>query len=100
MSRMEPGPLFNDQVVVITGGTGSLGRALIRRLLALDKGPRAVRVFSRDETKQAQLIAEYPTESAPGGRLRLMLGDVRDHKRLALTFSGADAVIHAAALKR
>src|SRR3990167_6768471 len=100
MSRMEPGPLFNDQVVVITGGTGSLGRALIRRLFACDQPPRTIRVVSRDELKQSQLTTEYPQESAPGGRLRLMLGDVRDPRRLALAFAGADVVIHTAALKR
>jgi len=80
--------------ILITGGTGSLGRALIAHWLK-ETDYRLI-AFSRDEMKQAQLKADFPTD-----RLDCFLGDVRDLRRLELAFSaGIDAVIHAAALKR
>ena len=82
--------------VAITGGTGSLGRALVKHYLT---GPvRAERcvVLSRDEVKQGDLEAEFPQSSA----LRLFLGDVRDEARLVQAFWHCDTVIHTAALKR
>ena len=81
--------------IVVTGGTGSLGRALLRRIAELY--PRDVGVmFSRDELKQAQVMESlgYPDNIRPA------LGDVRDLDRLMVAFRGADVVIHAAALKR
>lgn len=79
--------------VLITGGTGSLGRALIRHYLTTDI--ERIAVLSRDEYKQSVLAKELPDD-----RLRWFLGDVRDAERLALAFHGIDTVIHAAALKR
>lgn len=82
--------------IAITGGTGSLGRALVREYLT---GPvRAERcvVVSRDEVKQGELEADYPGKEA----LRLFLGDVRDKNRLVQAFWHCDTVIHTAALKR
>ena len=80
--------------ILITGGTGSLGQALVHRLL--EGGHQRVVVYSRDEWKQAQLAAQYPTAKA----LRCFLGDVRDQARLDQALYGIDTVIHAAALKR
>jgi len=80
--------------VAITGGTGTLGRALIRRLL--DTHAERVVSFSRDEVKAGDLTATYP--EAPN--LRIFLGDVRDRERLVQAFRGCETVVHAAALKR
>lgn len=79
--------------VAITGGTGTLGRALIPRLLK-DGAERVVSV-SRDEVKADELVAEFDHPN-----LRVFLGDVRDEKALTKAFYGCDTVIHAAALKR
>lgn len=79
--------------VAITGGTGTLGRVLIPRLL-VDGAERVVSV-SRDEVKADALTAEFPHPN-----LRVFLGDVRDQQRLEQVFAGCDTVVHAAALKR
>lgn len=85
---------------LITGGTGSLGQALVRRLLA-DREVERVVVLSRDELKQAHMAAALGTDAdVNGGRVRFFLGDVRDVERLRLAFRGIDVVVHAAALKR
>lgn len=81
---------------LITGGTGTLGRALVRALLA-DPAIERVAVLSRDEHKQEVLAAEF---AGSASRLSLFLGDVRDRRRLLRAADGADAIIHAAALKR
>lgn len=82
------------KTILITGGTGSFGQACIRTLLA-DRDPGAIRILSRDELKQSQLMAEYRDED----RLRFLIGDVRDLERLRMATRGVDLVIHAAALK-
>jgi UDP-N-acetylglucosamine 4,6-dehydratase len=79
---------------LITGGTGSLGHALVSAWLQRDDLERLV-VYSRDEKKQADMRALFPDP-----RLIFMLGDVRDIARLKLAFYSVDTVIHAAALKR
>jgi UDP-N-acetylglucosamine 4,6-dehydratase len=76
--------------ILITGGTGSLGRALAFRL----DSPR-ICIFSRDEFKQAEM-----KKVLPGNTLRWFIGDVRDFQRLKRAFQGVEIVIHAAALKR
>ena len=81
--------------VLITGGTGSLGKALVEYLLKETK-VRRIAIFSRDELKQQHLRIEF--EDDP--RLRWFLGDVRDLDRLKRSFHGVDYVIHAAALKQ
>lgn len=81
--------------ILITGGTGSLGKALIAHLLDNSKARRIV-VFSRDELKQLELRNFFKDNS----RLRWFLGDVRDIERLKRAFHGVDYVIHAAALKQ
>ncbi len=87
--------------ILITGGTGSFGRALIAHLLTLQPGPRRVIVFSRDELKQSDMQRElgYRGE-VDGERLRFFLGDVRDAERLRRALTGVDFVVHAAALKQ
>lgn len=85
---------YKGKTVLITGGTGSLGHALVRRLLKTDL--RRIIIYSRDEFKQvnmARLFAEHKD------RLRFFIGDVRDRHRLYRAFAGVDMVIHAAALK-
>ena len=85
-------------VYLITGGTGSFGRAAVKALLARDD-VRKVRVMSRDEAKHASLKAEF-SEAVESGRLITMLGDVADADRVQRACAGADYVLHAAALKR
>lgn len=89
--------VWNDAVVCITGGTGSLGQAFTRYALR-ELGVKTVRVISRDEFKQAEMAAGYAPEERE--HLRFLLGDVRDRARLTRAFEGADVVLHAAALKR
>ena len=84
---------FRDRTVLVTGGTGSIGSEVVRRLL--DLGPRALRVLSRDDSKQFELAQELGDRSA----LRLLIGDVRSRERVARAMSGVDFVVHAAAMK-
>ncbi len=86
-------PDLHDKVILITGGTGSLGTALVRRLLS-DFSPRKVILFSRDEQKHFQLQQELPDR-----RVRFFVGDVRDRQRLLRAFEGVGVVFHAAAMK-
>ena len=81
--------------ILITGGTGSFGRALVRHLLE-DVDPRRVVIFSRDELKQYEMRTEFGDDP----RLRWFLGDVRDSDRLLRAMHGVDYVVHAAALKQ
>lgn len=92
-----PSHLFKDQTILITGGTGSFGRAFARRLLT-ENECRKVIIFSRDEWKQWEMRRSDPIFDHP--KIRYFLGDVRDDKRLMRAFSGVDYVIHAAALKQ
>lgn len=81
--------------VLITGGTGSLGKSLTRYLLNKTKVSR-IAVFSRDELKQLHMRNEFDDDP----RLRWFLGDIRDIERLKRALHGVDYVIHAAALKQ
>jgi len=81
--------------VLVTGGTGSLGKALIEYLLT-ETNVRRIAIFSRDELKQHDLRIHFKDNS----RLRWFLGDIRDLERLKRAFHGVDFVIHAAALKQ
>lgn len=84
---------FKDKIILVTGGTGSIGSELVAQLLKL--GPKQVRVLSRDESKQYELLEmlDHPKN------LRLFIGDIRDKDRLELAFQNVDIVFHAAALK-
>lgn len=84
---------FDAAKVLVTGGTGSIGGAIVDALLAYE--PAVVRVISRDDTKQFELAQRHRGER----RLRLLIGDVRSRERLARAMSGIDLVFHAAALK-
>ena len=84
---------FTNKTILITGGTGSFGRAVLQCFLA--SGCREVRIFSRDEKKQEDLRRHYQDE-----RLKLYLGDVRSPESLREPCEGADCVFHAAALKQ
>lgn len=87
--------ILSNSSVLITGGTGSLGKALVRRLLDENETRRIV-IFSRDELKQSQMRSEFSDDP----RLRWFLGDVRDIERLKRALHGVDYVFHAAALKQ
>ncbi len=87
--------IFDDSSILITGGTGSLGKSLVSRLLA-DTNARRVIIFSRDELKQSNMRNEVGEDS----RLRWFIGDIRDLERLKRALHGVDFVIHAAALKQ
>jgi UDP-N-acetylglucosamine 4,6-dehydratase len=85
--------------VLVTGGTGSFGRAFVRRLLR-GRHPRRIIVFSRDEQKQDAMSREL-RQAMPKSfdRLRFFIGDVRDQSRLELAMRDVDIVVHAAAIK-
>jgi len=89
--------MFDDAVILITGGTGSFGREFVGSVLREYK-PRKLIVFSRDELKQFEMAQEYP--SSGGSPMRYFIGDVRDLPRLRRAMTGVDYVIHAAALKQ
>jgi UDP-N-acetylglucosamine 4,6-dehydratase len=89
--------IFKDQTILITGGTGSFGRALTRRLLT-ENACRKVIIFSRDEWKQWEMRRSEPIFDHP--KIRYFLGDVRDAQRLLRAFNGVDFIVHAAALKQ
>ena len=83
---------------LITGGTGSFGRAFLKRLISKNKKIKRIVIFSRDELKQSELQNLYPKSKFIF--LRFFLGDVRDYERLKRAMIGIDVVIHAAALKQ
>ena len=84
--------MFKGKKILITGGTGSLGKALAKRLLELDA--EIVRIYSRNENKQISMQSEFNDE-----RLRYLIGDIRDLPRLIRAVEDIDIVFHAAALK-
>ncbi len=89
--------LLNGKRLLITGGTGSFGRAFVERVMGGYREVKELRVFSRDELKQWELRQAYPAKEYP--QLEFMLGDVRDKERVLEACEGIDIVIHAAALK-
>ena len=88
---------FTGKSLLITGGTGSLGKALTSHILSNHSEIRRVIIFSRDEQKQFQMAQAFPTSQFP--QIRFFIGDVRDKDRLIRAFKGVDYVIHAAAMK-
>ncbi len=83
--------------ILITGGTGSLGKALTEHILNKCTDVKRLVIFSRDEQKQFEMAQEYPSSQYP--QIRFFIGDVRDYERLRRAFKGIDYVIHAAAMK-
>lgn len=86
---------LTGQSILITGGTGSFGKSIVRELIAHHR-PRKVIVFSRDEYRQSVMAAEWQDQTEI---IRFFIGDVRDADRLELAMRGVDTVIHAAAMK-
>ena len=88
---------MNNKSILITGGTGSLGKELTKTIL--NKWPNIKRlvIYSRDEQKQFQMAQEFPESKYPA--IRYFIGDVRDLERMKRAFNGIDYVIHAAAMK-
>tara|TARA_R110001592_G_scaffold108762_5_gene303900 strand:+ start:8520 stop:9542 length:1023 start_codon:yes stop_codon:yes gene_type:complete len=89
--------IYDSKVILITGGTGSLGKALTTHLLSNFPGLKKLIIFSRDEQKQFQMAQDFPIEKYP--QIRFFIGDVRDYERLKRAFQQVDYVIHAAAMK-
>ena len=89
--------MLNSKSILITGGTGSLGKELTKTIL--EKWPNVKRlvIYSRDEQKQFQMAQEFPEHKYKA--IRYFIGDVRDFERLKRAFNGIDYVIHAAAMK-
>ncbi len=85
---------LSHKTILLTGGTGSFGNAFVERVRA--RWPTAtIRVFSRDELKQSEMLAKCGDE-----QIRYLIGDVRDAKRLLRAAQGADYIVHAAAMKQ
>ena len=89
--------MLNKKTILITGGTGSLGKALTNHILNKHANIKKLIILSRDEQKQFQMAHEFPESEYP--QIRYFLGDVRDEARLIRAFQGVDIVIHAAAMK-
>jgi len=88
---------LNQKSVLITGGTGSLGKELTKTIINRWPNIKRLVIYSRDEQKQFQMAQEFPETRYPF--MRYFIGDVRDLDRLKRAFSGVDYVIHAAAMK-
>ena len=90
--------MFKDKSILITGGTGSFGKAFVQTLLERHSDLQRLVVFSRDELKQFDMSQRFSEREHPG--IRYFIGDVRDERRLRRALEGIDIVVHAAALKQ
>ena len=91
--------IFKDKVLMITGGTGSFGNAVLNRFLRTDIGE--IRIFSRDEKKQDDMRHEYQTKMPEvAHKIKFYIGDVRNKSTLKTATRGVDYIFHAAALKQ
>ena len=88
---------IENKSILITGGTGSLGKALTEDILTKYPNVKKLVIYSRDEQKQFQMAQEFPVFKYP--QIRFLIGDVRDEERLKRAFKDIDFVIHAAAMK-
>lgn len=88
---------IENKSILITGGTGSLGKALTQHILTRYPKIRKLVIYSRDEQKQYQMAQEFPSDKFP--QIRFLIGDVRDEKRLTRAIKDINLVIHAAAMK-
>lgn len=89
--------MLSNKSILITGGTGSLGKALTKHIFKEYPDIKRLVIFSRDEQKQFQMAQEYPIEKYP--QIRFFIGDIRDEDRVKRALKGIDYVIHAAAMK-
>ena len=89
--------MLNHKSILITGGTGSLGKALVERIIRDYSKIKRLVIFSRDEQKQFQMEKDFPLTKYPF--LRYFIGDIRDQNRIKTALNGIDYVIHAAAMK-
>lgn len=89
--------MLQNKSILITGGTGSLGKALTKSILRYYPNVKRLVIFSRDEQKQFQMAQEYPPDKFPN--VRFFIGDVRDFERVKRALRNVDFVIHAAAMK-
>lgn len=85
--------MFDDKILLITGGTGSFGNAVMKQFL--DSNIKEIRIFSRDEKKQDDIRKKYNNS-----KLKLYIGDVRDSQSVETAMRDVDYVFHAAALKQ
>ena len=91
--------IFKDKVLMITGGTGSFGNAVLKRFLRTDIGE--IRIFSRDEKKQDDMRHEYQAKYPDvANKIKFYIGDVRSKSTLKAAMRGVDYIFHAAALKQ
>ena len=91
--------MFKDKTLLITGGTGSFGNAVLNRFLDTDIGE--IRIFSRDEKKQDDMRHEYQAKYPEiSGKIKFYIGDVRDIRSVKNAMHGVDYIFHAAALKQ
>lgn len=90
--------LKNYSSILLTGGTGSFGKAFVKRILSDYPNIERLVIFSRDELKQYEMSQEFNQSKYPG--IRYFLGDVRDQERIHRALEGIDVVVHAAALKQ
>ncbi len=90
--------MLNDNSILITGGTGSFGKAFVKTVLSRYPDVRRLVIYSRDELKQFEMQQEFSDLEFPG--LRYFIGDIRDEARLKRALEGVDVVVHAAALKQ
>tara|TARA_B100000965_G_C19593450_1_gene759009 strand:- start:1122 stop:2123 length:1002 start_codon:yes stop_codon:yes gene_type:complete len=89
--------MLNNKTLLITGGTGSLGKALTKSIFKNYPKIKKLIIYSRDEQKQFQMAQQYPIEKYD--QIRFFIGDIRDKERLLRALNGVDYVIHAAAMK-
>jgi len=89
--------MFKNKSVLITGGTGTFGKAFVKKILLKHKHVKKLIVFSRDELKQYEMKKIYSEDEYPC--LRYFIGDIRDRARLTRALNGIDIVVHTAALK-
>lgn len=90
--------MLNDKSLLITGGTGSFGKAFVKTILSRYPDIKRLVVYSRDELKQFEMAQQFPDSRYQS--IRYFIGDVRDQSRLRRALEGIDVVIHAAALKQ
>ena len=90
---MNQSKVFKNKILLITGGTGSFGNAVLRKFLSLDI--KEIRIFSRDEKKQDDMRRKYADD-----RLKFYIGDVRDYDSIMNAIRGVDYIFHSAALKQ